>query len=131
VKTDAKTTQRTQKSSNKTKTAGRHISKGENMDQNMDRSMNKATGKVEGAARDAKNVISDAKNAITDAAGKVEVPEVITDQLKALREQSQMVLDRTEDLVKSHPFYSILGAAAVGALVASMMSNKFSRSYES
>ena len=89
------------------------------MDQTMDRNMSKANDKLNAAGRDVKNVISDSLR-------HMEVPTVVTEQLQALKEQSQAVLDRTEELVKKHPFYFVFGAAAVGALVGSIVSTSIS-----
>ena len=96
------------------------------MDQSLDRSLNKAGDKLSNAGRDAKGAITETAQKFTDSAKNIEVPEVVTEQLKALKEQSQILLDRTEDLVKKHPFYAVLGAAAVGAIVASLVTNAIS-----
>ncbi len=96
------------------------------MDQSLDRNLNKAGEKLTNAGRDAKGAITETAQKFTDTAKNMEVPEIVTEQLKALRQQSQIVLDRTEDLVKKHPFYAVLGAAAVGAIVASLVSNSIS-----
>ncbi len=96
------------------------------MDQSLDRNLNKAGDKILNAGRDAKNAITESAQKMTDSAKNLEVPAAITEQLKALKEQSQVVLDRTEELVKKHPFYAVLGAAAVGAIVASLVSSGLS-----
>lgn len=96
------------------------------MDQSLDRNLNKAGDKILNAGRDAKNIITESAQKMTDSAKNLEVPAAITEQLKALKEQSQVVLDRTEELVKKHPFYAVLGAAAVGAIVASLVSRGLS-----
>lgn len=85
----------------------------------MDQTMNKVE-------RGISNTTRDVKHAITDVASKIEnqIPPMIEEKFNALKEQTQLALDRTEQLVKKHPFYAILGAAAVGALVASYMSTK-------
>ena len=78
------------------------------MDQTIDRTMNKVTDKLNGAAREAKDF---------------EIPAAVTEQIETLKKQSKLALDRTEVLVKQHPFYAVLGAAAVGAIVASLITN--------
>ena len=96
------------------------------MDQTLDRNLNKANDKMNTVGRDAKNALSETVNKMADSAKNIEIPAAVTEQLRALKEQSQVVLDRTEDMVKKHPFYSVLGAAAVGAIVASLVSSALS-----
>ncbi len=96
------------------------------MDQTLDRSLNKANDKMNTVGRDAKNALSETVNKMADSAKNIEIPAAVTEQLRALKEQSQVVLGRTEDMVKKHPFYSVLGAAAVGAIVAGLVSSALS-----
>lgn len=102
------------------------------MDQSFGGTMNKAGDKINGAARDAKGLVADGVKKAEKFANEYDVStsditESVQSQLKALRDQSQVVLERTEDLVKKHPFYAVLGAAAVGAVVASLISTITSR----
>lgn len=90
----------------------------------MDQNFERAGRSVEKAAHAGASMARDAKNSLTEMAEKVEIPAVLQDQIEVIRKQAQVALDRTEDLVKKHPFYSLLGAAAVGAIVASYMSSK-------
>ena len=92
------------------------------MDQTMDRNLNKANDKMNTVGRDVKNAISDTTNRLSESAKNIEIPDSVSEQFRVLREQSQIVLERTEAMVKKHPFYSVLGAAAVGAIVASLIS---------
>ena len=96
------------------------------MDQTLDRNFNKANDKMNTVGRDAKNALSETVNKMADSAKNIEIPAAVTEQLRVLKEQSQVVLDRTEDMVKKHPFYAVLGAAAVGAIVASLVSSALS-----
>ncbi len=96
------------------------------MDQSIDRNLNKVGDKISNAGRDAKNAMSETTQKFADSAKNMEVPAVVTEKLKALKEQSQVVVDRTEELVKKYPIYAVLGAAAIGAIVASLVSSAVS-----
>lgn len=96
------------------------------MDQSLNGTVSKAGDKINGAANDVKNLLSDGVKKVERTVGSYDAShmnESVQSQLQALKEQSQVVLDRTEELVKKYPFYAIFGAAAVGALVASLISN--------
>ena len=93
------------------------------MDQSIDRSVSKGIEKMDSAGRDAKNTINEGAVKTRDSARNVSVPTVVTQQFRALKEQSQAALDRTEEMVKEHPFYAVFGAAAVGAIVGGIVGN--------
>lgn len=89
----------------------------------MEQSLNKTAEK---ASQHANSMGREARSMASDVASRVEeyIPAGLEKKIDALRESTQMVLDRTEDLVKKHPFYSVLGAAAVGAIVASLLTSR-------
>jgi ElaB/YqjD/DUF883 family membrane-anchored ribosome-binding protein len=104
----------------------------------MDRMDNKPMDKGVGsspnmnkAGRDTKNVVSDAKGIATEMVNKLgeKFPENFDEQFEMVKRNAQVALDRTESLVRQYPLYSILGAAAVGAIVGSLFSGSRSEKY--
>lgn len=96
------------------------------MDQSLNGTVSKAGDKINSTAHDVKSLVADGVKRVEKTASNFEslnMNETVQSQLKALKEQSQVVLDRTEELVKKYPFYAVFGAAAVGALVASLITN--------
>ena len=111
----------------------------------MDRMDNKQMDKGQGASpgvnkpgRDSKNIVSDAKGIASEAKGIASdmvnklgesFPENFDEQFEMVKRNAQVALDRTESLVRQYPLYSILGAAAVGAIVGSLISGSRSEKY--
>lgn len=79
-----------------------------------------------------KNKVSDAKGMASDMVNKLadKLPENFDEQFDMVKKNAQVALNRTETLVRQYPFYSILGAAAVGAIVGSLIFSRGERVYE-
>ncbi len=67
----------------------------------------------------AKGKASEMMNKLSD-----KLPENFDQQFETVKRNAQVALDRTESLVRQYPLYSILGAAAVGAIVGSFLGSR-------
>ena len=81
----------------------------------------KADANVSGGAMDK---ISDVRSTIADKAAPA--MDYLKNNFSTVRDSSQVYIDDAEALIKRHPFYTVLGAAAIGAVVGMFMSRSAS-----
>lgn len=83
----------------------------------------KLSGKVDKYSKEVKNFVEEAEEIAHN------LPRTLEAKMDALRDSSQQVLEKTEKVLKQHPFYTLLGAAAVGALTMAYISHKMNNKH--
>ena len=73
-----------------------------------------------GIAASVGSSVEDMKDSVVEKAGPA--VDYIKDNFRMVQETTRPYIDDAEALIKKHPFYAILGAAAVGTMVGMILS---------
>ena len=94
----------------------------------MDKNANTSTNNTENFQNTPhvrSGAMSDAKSAIADKAAPA--MDFLKDNFRTVQDTTAPYLENAESFIKRYPFYTIAGAAAVGALIGMALSRPSSR----
>jgi ElaB/YqjD/DUF883 family membrane-anchored ribosome-binding protein len=92
----------------------------------MEKTLNTtANDAYKSASSTGRSAASDAKSAIMDKTGPA--MDYVKENFNAARETAEPYIQDAEALIKRHPFYSLMGAVAVGAVLGAVIARPSSR----
>jgi len=118
------------------KNTSSNVGSGMGADKNVGSSMNSGSANASdsslnnasGISSSVSSAIGTARGAIADKAAPA--MDYLKNNFSSVRDSSQVYLDDAEALIKRYPIYTVLGAAAIGAVVGMLMSRSGSSARE-